>query len=59
MAYFQILNDRNGQYYARLRSNNHENICWTESYKAKANAQKAINFIKINAGSAPVRDLTL
>jgi len=59
MAKFQILRGSNGQYHARLKANNNEIICWTENYVSKLSAQKAIQFIKTNAPSAPTYDLTV
>ena len=58
MAKWHIYKDRAGEFRARLVANNGQNIVWSEGYTAKADARKAIEFVKTNAASAPVQDDT-
>jgi uncharacterized protein YegP (UPF0339 family) len=52
--YYEIVS-ASGGFRARLKSNNHEIVWWTEVYTRKAGAQNAINIAKGSA-SAPVYD---
>lgn len=54
---FEIYRDKAGEYRVRFKYNS-ETIFSTEGYSSKASAQNAIESIRRNGISAPVKDST-
>lgn len=52
--YFKITQDRDG-YRARLYSDNHELVWWTEAYNTRHGAEHAIALLRHYGPSAPLR----
>lgn len=56
--YFDIRKATNGQTYFRFRAPNHEIIVTSETYKARASCDHAINLLKAFAPAAAIKDNT-
>lgn len=52
---FVITKDQRGEYRVNFKYNS-ETIFWTEGYKSKSSAEKAINSIRRNASAAEIID---
>jgi uncharacterized protein len=55
--YFEIKNNKKGEFVAYFKYNS-EAIFWTEGYKSKASAKKAIESVLKNGPDAELRDST-
>ena len=49
----------NNQYYWNYRAPNNEIMAQSEGYVAKASAISAVNVLKANAATSPIKDLTV
>ena len=58
MAKFYIYRDSVGEYRWRLRAGNNEIVAVSEGYTSKQSAINSVNWVKQNAPSAPVYDMT-
>ena len=56
--YWEIEDASGGGYFARARGDNHEKMFHSEVYVQKASARHAIDVVKAEAASAPVKDNT-
>lgn len=57
-AKFEIFKDKRGEFRFHLKAANGEVIASSEGYTTKANAEKGIEAVKVNAPGASVADLT-
>ena len=55
---FEILQQKDGQYYFVLKASNGEIIAKSEAYKQKASCKKGIESVKKNAPDADTVDAT-
>ena len=55
---FVIDESNDNQYYFKVKADNGEILCHSETYTTKYNAEHAISIIKEEAAKAPIVDLT-
>lgn len=59
MAKFQLYKDNAGEYRWRLKAANGDTVCVaSEGYSSKQGAENSVSWVKANAPSANVEDLT-
>ena len=56
--YFDMRRSVNGQYFFRFKAPNHETVVVSETYRAKASCEHAVNVLRSYAAGASVRDNT-
>ena len=56
--YFIISKSNNNQYYFKIKADNHETLCHSETYVHKSDAQHAVDLIKNDAKNASTVDNT-
>jgi len=58
MIRFEIFRDTAGEYRWRLVAANNETVGWSEGYTTRQGAINSANWVKTNARTAPIHDLT-
>jgi uncharacterized protein len=58
MVRFEIYRDAAGEYRWRIVAANNETVAWSEGYTYKQGAINSANWVKTNAYTASIRDLT-
>lgn len=57
MAKFEVLPNRSGQYYWRLKADNGEIVAVSESYASKYNARRGAELVQSLAGRAYITEV--
>jgi len=55
MIRFEVYIGQDNLYHWRLVAANNQIVCWSEGYNTRQGAIDSVNWVKTNAGSAPVR----